>query len=216
MNKTFLTGVDTSHEFLLKWWYKKITYHNPDIHITICDFGMSPEVRDWAKTHADHFISYPKHHKCAWFYKTQSMIDSPYEYTCWLDVDCEVQKPIDDIFNYAEQDKIGLTVDIIRGKWWATGVNLIKGMSPLLKDWHAIAEKAQVRGDQEALQEIIGKYPQRGNEIIKLPLIYQWLRLQLHRKQDNPNKRVVHWTGPIGKNHIRQNLMNKDDLDFKK
>ena len=67
MNKTFLTGVDSSHEFLLKWWYKRITNHNPDIHITICDYGMTPEVRDWAKAHADHFIEYPKHHKCAWF-----------------------------------------------------------------------------------------------------------------------------------------------------
>jgi hypothetical protein len=133
-----------------------------------------------------------------------------------LDIDCEVLKPIDDIFNYAEQDKIGLTVDVPRGTWWATGVNLIKGNSPLLRDWHAIAERAEVRGDQEALHELINKQPQRGNEIIKLPIIYQWLRLQLQRKQDNPDKRVIHWTGPIGKKHIQDNLFSKEDLDFTK
>ena len=220
MNKTFLTGVDTTHEWMLKWWYKRLVAKNPDIHVTICDFGMSPRVQAWAKTHADCFLEYPKHHKCAWFYKTQAMLDSKYEYTCWMDVDCEVLRPVTDLFNYVQDGKIGLTVDVIReahkwpGQWWATGLNVIKGYSDLLNDWHSIAKKAKVRGDQEALHQLITNNPNRSNEIVKIPLEYQWLRLQLQKGEDSPNKRVVHWTGPVGKKHIKERLMNEDDFNF--
>ena len=24
---------------------------------------------------------------------------------------------------------------------------------------------------------------------------------------DSPNKKIIHWTGPVGKQHIRENLM---------
>ena len=43
--------------------------------------------------------------------KTQVLLDSKYEYTCWIDVDCEVLTNIQDVFNYAQQGKIGLTED---------------------------------------------------------------------------------------------------------
>ncbi|MBN2164497.1 MAG: tetratricopeptide repeat protein [Pontiellaceae bacterium] len=221
MNKTFITGTDASQEWMLKWWYRNITTHNPDIHITICDFGdMSPEVRAWARAHADHFIQYPKRDKCAWFYKTQAMIDSPYEYTCWMDIDCQVLKPISEMFNYAQADKIGLTSDTMHSRrtpdehWWATGVNLIKGTSKLLLDWHKLAENEDVRGDQEALHLMLQRAPDRAEEIMELPIEYQWLRLQLARNQDSKEKKVVHWTGPRGKEHIRNHLMTQADVNF--
>ena len=220
MNKTFMTGVDDTQEYLLKWWYKNIIKHNPDVHITICDFGMSEKVKQWAKVNADCFVEYPKHKINAWFNKTQCLIDSKYEYTCWIDVDCEVLRSIQDVFAYAQQDKICLTRDWAREFsrkneiWWATGFNLIKGDSSLLQDWHDVLKEEKVRGDQEALQELITQNPIRNKEIIELPQIYQWLRLSLQRHKDNKNKRVVHWTGPIGKKHIKEELMNEDDFNF--
>ena len=47
-----------------------------------------------------------------------------------------------------------------------------------------------------------------NNQIIKMPLEYQWLRLSLHQGYDSPDKKIVHWTGPVGKQHIRENLIN--------
>jgi len=220
MNKTFITGVDTTHEWMLKWWYKKLVANNPDVHVTICDFGMSDKVRAWAKTNADHFIQYPKHPQNAWFYKTQCLLDSRYQYTCWIDVDCEIHKNIQDVFDYAQDNKICLTKDWVREgarthqTWWATGFNLIKGYSDLLYDWHSILKQAKVRGDQEALHELMMNNPVRNKEVIELPQIYQWLRISLQQGKDTPEKRVTHWTGPVGKKHIKERLMNEDDNNF--
>ena len=226
MNKTFITGVDENHEWMLKWWYRNITKHNPDVHITICDFGMSQKVRTWAYQNADHFIEYTKHPKNAWYLKTQVLLDSKYEYTCWIDVDCEVLTNIQDVFNYAQPGKIGLTEDWGRKFhqpqriWWATGFNLIKGYSDLLNDWHSICKQAKVRGDQEALHELVMNNPVRSKEVIELPQEYQWLRISLQlakqgrKGYDSPNKKVIHWTGPLGKEHIKKELMNEDDNNF--
>ena len=40
-----------------------------------------------------------------------------------------------------------------------------------------------------------------------MPLEYQWLRISLVNGYDSPNKKIIHWTGPVGKQHIRENLM---------
>jgi len=219
MNKTFITGVDENHEWMLKWWYRNITKHNPDVHITICDFGMSQKVRTWAYQNADHFIEYSKHPKNAWYLKTQVLLDSPYEYTCWLDADIEVLGNIQDVFQYAQPGKICLTKDWIRKfhtnkQWWATGFNLIKGYSDILNDWHSICKQAKVRGDQEALQELVINNPVRNQEVIELPQTYQWLRISLQKGWDDPKKKTIHWTGPVGKKHIKEKLMHEDDNNF--
>ena len=64
---------------------------------------MSQKVRTWAiGHHADHFVEYPKHSKNAWSSKNAGgSLDSKYEYTCWIDVDCEVLTNIQDVLNYA-------------------------------------------------------------------------------------------------------------------
>ena len=40
--------------------------------------------------------------------------------------------------------------------------------------------------------------------ITELPNIYNWLRLQVeHDDEDNPNKKIMHWTGEKGNDRIR-------------
>jgi len=43
-------------------------------------------------------------------------------------------------------------------------------------------------------------------QIQELPQDYQWLRISLNKGQDSPTKKVIHWTGPVGREHIRKNL----------
>ena len=64
-----------------------------------------------------------------------------------------------------------------------------------------------VRGDQEALYDMINTNPHE--QIIELPQDYQWLRLSFRKGRDSPTKKVIHWTGPKGKEYIKQNLMRK-------
>ena len=145
----------------------------------------------------------------AWFYKPRALLDTPYEYRCWVDIDCEVMAPIDDIFDYPTDDKIALTHDVCRGEewWWATGVNVAKGSPKILRDWAYITEHSNMRGDQEVLFQMIVDDYSYHEMIVEMPIEYQWLRIQLATGQDSPNKKIVHWTGPSGKAHIRENLM---------
>ena len=53
MNKTFITGVDQNYEWLLKWWVRNLRKHNKDVHLTICDFGISKDILNWAKSNAE-------------------------------------------------------------------------------------------------------------------------------------------------------------------
>ena len=215
MNKTFLVGSDYQLEDLLPWWFENVRRHNPNIHITIADFGLTPSAQEWAETHADKILTYERHPKYSWFYKPTAMLDCPYEYTCWLDLDCEVLKPVDEIFNFPTDERMALTQDVIRGNpdhnpgvfWWATGVNVVKGKPKILRDWAYHTKHSDQRGDQEVLHQMIKVNPEYNNMIIKMPLEYQWLRISLLNRYDSPDKKIIHWTGPAGKAHIREVLM---------
>ena len=215
MNKSFLVGSDHHLEDLLPWWYLNVKKYNPDIHVTVADFGLTLSGQHWAETHADKVLKYEKHSKLAWFYKPQAMIDCPYEYTCWLDIDCEVLKPVDEIFNFPTKEKMALTQDVVRGNpdhdagifWWATGVNVVKGKPKILRDWAYHTTHSDLRGDQEVLHQMIKTNLEYNNMIIRMPLEYQWLRISLANGYDSPDKKIIHWTGPVGKQHIRENLM---------
>ena len=210
MNFSWVVGVDYNMEDLLPWWYENIKKWAPEPDITICDFGMTKAAKTVAKRFADTFLEYTIHERYAWFYKPRALLDTPYEYRCWVDIDCEVMAPIDDIFDYPTDDKIALTQDVCKGEnefWWATGVNVAKGSPKILRDWAYITEHSQLRGDQEVLRAMIQEDSSYHDMIVFMPIEYQWLRLQILAGQDSPNKKIVHWTGPAGKQHIREKLM---------
>ena len=216
MNKTFLTGSDYVLQDLIPWWVECVRKHNPDTHITIADFGLTDSARDWVKHNVNHVIVYEKHPELAWFLKPQAMLDCPYEYTCWLDLDCEMVAPVPKIFDFPTEDKMALTPDVVRSNpdhdsgvfWWAVGVNVVKGKPQILKDWaHNTINNKDLRGDQEVLHKMIQVNPRYNDQIIQMPLEYQWLRIDLVNGKDNHNKKIVHWTGPDGKKHIRKELM---------
>ena len=217
-DKTFLVGVDHNMEDMLPWWFNNVRTHHPDIDITIADFGMTDTGKFWTERHANKVLTYEKHPKLAWFYKPQALLDAPYEYACWVDIDCQVLCPVPEIFDFPTADRMALTEDIIKmgyytnkpqggEHWWATGVNVVKGKPQILKDWAWYTLHSDERGDQEVLYQMIKEKPEYQNMIIKMPLEYQWLRLSLHQGYDNPNKKIVHWTGPLGKKHIREVLI---------
>ena len=177
MNKTFLTGSDHNLQDLIPWWVECVRKHNPDIHITIADFGLTDSAKDWIKHNVNHIIVYDRHPDLAWFLKPQAMVDCPYEYTCWLDLDCEMVAPVPEIFDFPTEDKMALTQDAVRGNsdhnqgfWWAVGVNVVKGKPQILKDWaRNTTNNKDLRGDQEVLHKMIQVDPKYNEQIIKMP-----------------------------------------------
>jgi hypothetical protein len=208
--KGYLTGVDENHEWMLPWWFSNLRKYS-SLPICIHDYGMSEEMSSWAKKHFDHYKLFTKHPKCAWFYITKSLLESPFDKTVWLDSDCEVVSYLDDIFDYIKPNMLSLTLDPGRqGSWWGTGVVGVQGFSRILLEWHKTIETEEHRGDQEALKSLLDN-SSYSSSIITMPQEYQWLRLQLHRKHDTPNKKVVHWTGPIGKEIIKQKIKEQQN-----
>ena len=206
-----ITGVDHSHEDLLEWWLKNVyKHHNYNVEVGVMDFGMSPALRGRLEDNYPATFSRPfngtKARKIGWFYKVQAVMDCPSKSVCWLDVDCQILTDISDIFNLVPPGMIGLTRDIVRGNWWATGVIVVNDRPSLLETWDKRLNAGDgIRGDQEALYELIGNKPHE--QIQELPQDYQWLRISLNKGKDSPTKKVIHWTGPRGKEFIRETLM---------
>jgi hypothetical protein len=212
MNKTFITGTDKTFQHYLPWWVKNIRRHDKETHITIADFGMDEEWLKWSKDNINHVIQYPKHEKCSWFWKPQTLLDAPYEYKCWIDIDCEVLTNITKIFDYADNSQLAITDDPYRTKevagekWLATGVNVTKGKQPLIKEWVNHSKDTWLRGDQEVLHDILKNKPNYRKNIIEMDPTYQWYRIALARGIDHPDKKIIHWTGEHGKKHIESLL----------
>ena len=202
-----LTGVDSNHEDLLPWWLNNAIKHNSNENIGVWDFGMSSAMREKIqKEYPDVWLSIPleKRKDSGWFYKLHAVIDAPEKRVAWLDVDCEILTNIEDVFDMVPDDMIGLTRDWVRGNWWATGVIVVNDRPDLLYNWNDRLLSGDIRGDQEALEALVGKdtHPQ----IQELPQDYQWLRLSIANGKDSPTKKVVHWTGPEGKRIIRESM----------
>jgi len=209
-----ITGVDKNHEDLVLWWYENVKRHNPNVSVGIWDFGMSPNVREQIKK-LDVWISEPIHHpsNIGWFNKTKAVIETPSKSVAWLDVDCEVLTNIEEIFSLVPPGMIGLTRDWVRSNWWATGVIVVNDRPPLLELWNNMLLKTAIRGDQEMLYELVGK--KEHEQIQELPQDYQWLRISLNRGKDSPTKKIVHWTGPTGKELIRKYIRGGKKGDIK-
>ena len=61
------------------------------------------------------------------------------------------------------------------------------------------------RGDQEVLNWMLGGDPLREiTHINELPRIYNTLRLDIEDNTAPPNPKIIHWTGPKGKDKIRE------------
>ena len=208
MSDCFLTGCDKSLEDLLPWWITRIRKRMPLAQIKVADFGMSEKAHAYLGDNGIQVLALDKQgfRKAGWHLKPLSIItclEQPdADRVCWLDIDCEVQKPIEEIFEFAVDEKLGLTKDPFGGKraFWATGVIVVKNNSSILKDWNTRCQRATDRGDQEAL---FGMVKNSADSISEIPLEYQWLRLHVKRGIDNPGKKIMHWTGQRGKSMIR-------------
>ena len=86
-------------------------------------------------------------------------------------------------------------------------MNVAKGNPKILRDWSYLCEHSDQRGDQEVLRAMIRQDYSYHDMIVEMPIEYQWLRVLIQVGHDIPNKKIMHWTGPAGKKHIREKLM---------
>ena len=135
--------------------------------------------------------------------KPTALLHADYKYKCWIDIDCEVVGNISDIFDNFEEDKIACAPDEFHswGCRWQTGVFGTVGEPSILGQWAEMSQKATNRGDQEILWDIVKE--DEFKYIKELSADYNWLRLSIEKGNENPNAKIIHWTGPAGKKIIR-------------
>lgn len=205
----FITGCDSNTEWMLPWFVENFQKHMPNEELVIMDFGMEksffPEMRKSVRSNLN-----------GWFQKPEAMLKATglADNICWLDTDCEIRADISDIFNRIVPGKLSMAIDrpwtkrrAERGTWYNSGVVAFKDQPVMLTEWARYIKQGltQEVGDQEVLNWMLGGDPLRElTHIEVLPRSYNFLRLDIQDGSPGLNTaKIVHWTGPKGKQHIR-------------
>ena len=100
-NKAFVTGCDTTTEWMLPWFTKRYKQFNK-LPIIFANFGISEEAMKYVDKHYDLIMDMTKVIDKGWFKKPKTMINaSKYsKSTCWIDTDFEILDELESIFNY--------------------------------------------------------------------------------------------------------------------
>jgi len=211
----FITGCDSKQEWMLEWWLNTFRKWN-NYPVAFADFGMSYKAREWCKSKGK-LIDVTDINYRDWFRKPFAMIRSPFYYSVWLDLDCEVRRNLLPLLDYAKKG-FGATHDVAKckvtiqsvqkHKLTQTGVNsglvtFTKG-NKILEEWVRLTPvlMATERGDQEVLHTL---QETRKDEITIIPKLFMWIRLD-----PPPSKDVymLHWTGSKGKKVIKTKIEN--------
>jgi hypothetical protein len=222
MQKGILIGSDSKTEWLLPWWWKYYSKYN-DFPVAIADFGLSPKMVKWcqkrfqvislkcprdfvqqksdlsknlAKQWQETYKGDVWEAREAWFKKPLACLQTPFDLTLWLDVDCEVCGPLKPLFDSFEK-KIELAI-VRESQDYNSGVLLFWKTSSFLKKWTelCIKENDKYMGDQNALTELIvsGKI-----RIKELDPKYNWRMVQGY----NDAVVVAHWCA-WGKEYLQK------------
>jgi hypothetical protein len=138
------------------------------------------------------------------FKKLQACLFSPYQNSVWLDLDCEILGPIDNLFSQCcSHAEIALCRDfkmehLHEGKFYNTGVIAFKHGSPIMQKWAEISTRRCGCFWREDL--ILSTLFNKCNfSINELPSIYNWnIYFGL-----NMNAVIYHWSEEWGKTYIK-------------
>ena len=212
-DKAFLTGCDSTTEWMLGWFVKNYHRHNT-APLVFANFGVGEEALNIVASGCDHIIDMTHIKERGWFKKPQAMIEASKiaNKVCWIDTDCHVLANISPVFDLTQPNKLAMVEDKPWSKrrgevWHNSGVVAFQDRPPILDTWATAIRRNPNVGDQEVLHELVKSGLNRQIHISDLPQEYNWLRLMLANGLDSPKKKIMHWTGAKGKEHIR-GLMN--------
>ena len=218
LSRCFLIGCDKNVEWMLPWFLSNYIRSGTSSFsdLVLADFGMNELTRKYIIDTYPFIkminLSYLP--EKGWFKKPKSMIETSkiYDEVCWIDMDIEILSDISPVFDYIEPNKLCMVEDRPwtkrRGeKWHNSGVVAFRDLPDILIKWADEVSKNPMIGDQEVLHSIIKDPLNRMIHIKDLPNEYNWLRLQIEvDKEDSNMKKTIHWTGPKGKEKIRDML----------
>lgn len=236
-----IVGADITQEWILPWWWNHYRKHN-SYPVAFVDFGMSSEKKDWCRERGEliplrvfddfvkeranvdptvvHFleVEFGKEFwacRTVWFKKPLAFLQTPFQRTIWIDLDCEIRGSVQKLFDYANLNSgFGIVKDQCDTFFntdypiYNSGVISYRRNLELVVEWaqNCIEHNCAFRGDQEVLSYLISK---RKIPISEISPQYNWNRIQ----KDHKDSIILHWHGVYGKYVIR-NQITVEELSF--
>lgn len=224
--QAIITGSNKDTEWMLPWWIERIREFNPDVHISVHDYGLSEGMKQFLATpnkanSIAELLNLPDVYP--WFLKPKSMLSSPFKKTIWLDVDAECCGDLTELFDLTMPGKLSMVQDMPWSKQFGTkmfnsGVVAFEDKPIILQKWCKAVDTNPQRGDQETLHSIMDPL-QQVMHIEDLPNKFNVVRLQLDETSPHfvkvPDIRVRHWTGRKGKQIINNHLNSVNEEQLK-
>ena len=238
-----IVGCTANFEWLLPWWWLHYQMQNIEYPVTFFDFGdMSTSAKKWCEkrgqlkslpnvdieklilkkedisTHRGKIWESPVVRdvwkaRSAWFKKPFACLQTPYERTVWLDLDCQVRRSITPLFHFCDTPhKVSMVREpeaintkhkeageLLEGEIeYNSGVIAFKHGAELISDWFKMCmeSNAIVRGDQEAFSRMLHE---KGIIITPFPEHFSQRSCYAHATEDvypkNPAVIILHWCG---------------------
>jgi len=221
-----IIGCDASQYWLLPWWLYHFRRTNPTCPVEF--FGQDiPEVvyellhRNQVQVRliptSDNTASW----KSWWYMKPSALRRAEARRVLWVDLDCQVLASVAPLFSVGETETepyLGLRRDLPAEKYWSrnlcegernynSGVIATLRDHPILEIWQDAIQLGQgwFHGDQDILSRLLFLDP--STLVIELPKELHTLRWEVHEdKKDLATAKLLHWTGPGGKEGIKNQL----------
>ncbi len=215
-----IVGSDLTQEWLVPWWlshYRKYNTHP----VAFVDFGMSEEMKKWCQAEgelvrlfvADIFVAEKKQidpslalsmekacgkefwpSRDAWFKKPLACLQSPFDKSIWIDLDCEIRGSLKPLFELCGEN-LAIARDFIpENPVYNSGVFAFKKGLRLIEKWAdaCFERNHEFRGDQDVLNALI---QEQNIPLSEISPLYNWSRCH----EENPEAAILHWHGPHGK-----------------
>lgn len=235
-----IVGCDENQEWILPWFWNHYSTHNT-LPVLFVDFGLSAEAAQWCKQRGK-VISLPsqlpemkprialdpgiverweaaygtgfwKARSC-WFKKPFALLQTPFEKTLWLDLDCEVKDDVSPLFSsfteeislvpeprYAQEHMRAFSIRNEKEIIYNSGVVLFRHGSPTILEWaiESMHRADAFWSDQHLLSRLI---LERQTHVTELSQLYNWYMAF----GKNEQARIIHRLGDPGKEYICLNL----------
>jgi len=222
-----IVGCDQTQEWLLPWWWKHYSANN-SYPVLFVDFGMSQAASQWCKQQGlytplrnfelfqekevpfqkkqlwETYISSLFTFRTAFFKKPFALSQTPFTFSIWLDLDCQVKQSLEPLFFPLN---LGIEISIRKNKrnlqaldsLYNSGVIAFRRDAKFLSLWvgEVLERNDQHLTDEHALSLIL---TQESIPLIELPEIYNWNPLY----GDNPEAAILHFQGGFLKQEIRR------------
>jgi hypothetical protein len=253
--KGVIVGADQNQEWLLPWWWSFYKQHC-NYPVAFFDFGMSAEGVKFCQDRGVYFKieeiqfeeSSPKEEvlnrfnlyfgleqwkmRKTWLKKPLAFLKTPFDQSVWIDIDCQILRPIDGIFELLapeyemvlagpeESELVFLRlINILESNEvnYNSGVVVFRKNSPLIQEWvdACLSQQNEFIGDDVTLSKTISL---SSSKVQLLPKTYNCTTIYvddgMQRNEEElsfeekviQNPHIRHFMTTKGKEYILQNL----------